>query len=227
MIKNRTITNKKRSFFGTLDSLILLFIITILSFALLSSQTSEAEEKKVFSFNSWAIDLVTSVNYNWGAKALHAYKSQIDYAINNTDLTATEVLDIFWIKSQECNRYDWLCEGFWGWDFWPFQINIIHSEQYYKSRELASNWDLAWLFSYQLNYATQLIRSYKDRFCGEDIFFLIGKTYTNEKRFKCTAVSYNGHPRYKHTFAEITWLKRQIISEWLVNNSNFKEFYNL
>jgi len=81
---------------------------------------------------------------------------------------------------------------------------------------MSSN-QLEWLFKFQLTYANSLVQSYEDRFCGIEHFKIVWVKYTNENRFKCIAKSYNWSKRYKYTYAEIWWLKRQIISDLLFN----------
>jgi hypothetical protein len=123
----------------------------------------------------------------------------------------TRILDLLALKSMECNSYTscvWM-----GWnDIWPFQINKIHKEQYSHSLSLHKQKEFAKLYLYQLSYANGLVDSYMTRFCD------IKRAKTNENRFKCVAVSYNGHPRYKHTYKKIWWLKRQMISDYLFSN---------
>jgi hypothetical protein len=211
-------------------TLLLFFALSLIIFSLVNWNT-EARQPIEFRFNEGVEDLQTSVQYKGYNQAVTAYKAQIETMIKNW-YSATRVLDLLGIKSMECNRYDWLCK----WidrnsgnliDIWPFQINRIHREQFNKSLELFEQDKRAELFLYQLDYANQLVQSYEDRFCGERIFSLIGRDFTNEGRFKCNAVSYNWHPTWKQIFSELAWEKRKIISDWLVENSNFIEFYNL
>lgn len=120
----------------------------------------------------------------------------------------TRILDLLTIKTMECNRYDWKCFN-WN-DVWHFQINKIHKLQYIKSHELFYNsWEL---YKYQLSYANELVESYMDRFCDWK------RAWDNETRFKCIAKSYNWHPRYKQTYADLWWAKRKLITEYIVKS---------
>lgn len=228
------IFTNKRPVFGLFDTILLIIIIIIIvSFII------RGEEKKIvhskpkieFNFNEGVEDLSTSVQYKWYNQAVTAYKSQMREMVARW-YSATRILDLLAIKSMECNRFDWLCKWIdrksWNLiDIWPFQINNIHREHFKESVRLFDLDDRAWLFLYQLSYANQLVQSYEDRFCGEHIFKQIGRTFTNERRFKCNAVSYNWHPTWKQIFSELWWEKRKIISQWLVENSNFVEAFNI
>lgn len=123
----------------------------------------------------------------------------------------TRILDLLALKSMECNKYTSCVWYNWN-DLWPFQINKIHKEQYNKSVELHNQKRYWELFSYQLSYADSLVQSYMDRYCDWKW------SKTNKNRFYCVAVSYNWHPRYKHTYKKIGWEKRKIISDYLFSN---------
>lgn len=211
-------------------SMLLVVYTTILACFVLWIWSSNASVKK-FSFNEWSQDLQSSIQYKWYNQAVIAYKSQIQELINRW-YSATRILDLLWIKSMECNRYDGLCKGYdkhsWNLiDVWPFQINKIHKEQFNYSLQLFDQDNRVELFKYQLSYANWLLQSYEDRFCWEKIFDQIWKDFTNERRFKCMAKSYNWNPTWKYIFSELSWEKRKMIGEWLVNNSNFKEYFNI
>lgn len=133
-------------------------------------------------------------------------------------LSNTRILDLLAIKWMECNSYKGCIWRAWL-DMWPFQINKVHTDVYNKSWQLWNAKEYWKLFNYQLSFANSLIESYEKRFCGEHIFKKIWRKYTNERRFKCVAVSYNGHPRYKHTYKKIWWEKRKAISEFLFSNN--------
>ena len=142
----------------------------------------------------------------------------------------TRILDLLMAKSMECHQYDWNCIWFLRdkkWriieprkiiDYWPFQINRIHTKQFNESLVYKSNKDWWGLFKYQLNYANKLIQSYEDRYCGQHIFEEIGRTYTNERRAKCVYSSYNWS-KNKDYYAKIAWEKRKIISDYLFTNN--------
>jgi len=158
-----------------------------------------------------AIDVKTTINtYNGRTQLVTAYKEQIA-TMKRKGYSDTRILDLLALKSMECNRYDGLCYWHYKLDVWPFQINRIHKDAYVTSFKLISSNQLAWLFDFQLKYANKLVSSYMDRYCGRHIFKLIWRNYSNERRFKCVAVTYNWHPRYKRTYAILAWKKREAI----------------
>lgn len=176
-------------------------------------------KEEVFKWNENSEDLHTSVQYKGYNQAVTAYKAQIGTMVAKW-YSNTRMLDLLALKSMECHQYDGNCKGLKMRDIWPFQINIIHREQYDHSLKLMKSENWSELFVYQLNYANGLVESYMDRFCNKWAFDYIGMTYTNEKRFKCVAVSYNWSPRFKQMYSELAWEKRKIIAEWLKENSN-------
>jgi len=181
--------------------------------------SSTVVEQKHLTFKENSIDLHTSVRWWKYNQAVTVYKPQVQEMIARW-YSRTRILDILGLKNMECHQYNGDCVGMNFADYWPFQINRIHKEIFDNSLKYRQSEDRSWLFRYQLTYANELVESYDARFCWEHIFKQIGRTYTNENRFKCVAVSYNGSPRYKHTYKKIAWLKRQIISDWAVKNIN-------
>lgn len=215
-------TRKERRTLSKSPLFIAFFIIvcTVLLLIFSPNNMEVNAKQEAFSFYEGVEDLNSSVMYNWGAKALTAYKAQINEMIYR-GYTKTQILDLLAIKSMECNRWDWLCYWIDNLDLWPFQINIIHKEMYNYSWELMQNKNSWELFLAQLTFAHWKIIGDEERYCDTDAFSYVGKTYNNENRFRCLALTYNWHPRYKYTYADLGWEKREAIKKWLSNNSNF------
>lgn len=169
-----------------------------------------------FATNETHADLNTTIKYGKYHQAVTVYDAQVE-EMKNRGYNNTRILDLLANKAMECNKFSWLCYWKNNADLWPFQINQVHREQYNHSLYLMKNNKLSELYKYQLTYANWLIQSYEDRFCWKEAFDYIGRKYTNERRYKCVAKSYNWHPRYKTTYAELWWLKRQLISDYLFN----------
>lgn len=161
-----------------------------------------------YKVNKEAPNLQTSVKWGKYNQAVTWYTTQINEMINRW-YSKTRILDLLAFKSMECNSYKWDCIWIKANDVWPFQINKIHREQYDDSLALIKSKEWAVLYRYQLRYANQLVESYMQRFCKWEY------AKTNKKRFQCVAVSYNWHPRYKHTYKQIAWEKRKIIKKHL------------
>lgn len=173
-----------------------------------------------FMINNTKANLETSIkvwNYN---QAITVYDKQVKEMISRW-YSKTKILDLLAIKSMECNRYDWLCYWRNNNDVWPFQINKIHREQYNHSLYLMKKNKLWALFLYQLDYASKLYDSYNERFCWPHIFDTIFRVYTNERHYKCIAVSYNWHPKLKYFYAYAGWKKREVIKEYLIKEFDF------
>lgn len=215
----RIITNKKDT---SLDKFLYIFwIMCVIAIVLLSlwetsaTTPKEAEEKQR---EVMTINYKSSIKWGKYNQAVTIYAKQFE-EMKARGYSNTRILDLLAIKSMECNKYT-SCIGQNWHDIWPFQINRVHKEQYNNSVALHKQQKYATLFLYQLSYANWLIESYEDRFCWKHIFKQIGQTYTNKKRFYCVAVSYNWHPRYKHTYKKIAWLKREMIKKHLIDNNH-------
>lgn len=192
-----------------------------LSYSSLSPTLLEASglQKQAFAWSDGVLDLKGTIHTWRNLQAVTGYKTQVVEMVKR-GYSPTRILDLLALKSMECNRWDGRCIGLNEADLWPFQINRIHKEQYNHSKYLMDSYLLWELYLFQLTYANKLVNSYGNRYCWAHIFAQIGRTYTNERRFKCVAVSYNGSPRYKKTYAFLGWKKRQMISDWLKENSN-------
>jgi len=186
----------------------------LIFFIILWTKWSHAYNNIVNTPNMVAKDVRTNVQYWKYNQLVTAYATQIK-EMQARGYSDTRILDLLALKSMECNRYDGLCYWHNNLDLWPFQINKIHKDEWITSANLMRTNQLEGLFKFQLTYANKLVQSYEDRFCGKEHFDYVGVKYTNENRFKCIAKSYNGSPRYKYTYAELGWLKRQIISDLL------------
>ena len=156
----------------------------------------------------------TTIQWGRYKQPIQVFDTQVNEMIKKW-LKLTRILDLLTLKTNECNRYDWRCFN-WN-DVGHFQINKIHKLQYIKSHELFYNgWEL---FLYQLDYADALVQSYMDRFCDWKW------SWSNERRFKCVARSYNWNKaiwsnwkELRQNYAELWWAKRQIISKYIVEN---------
>jgi len=145
----------------------------------------------------------------WGKynQPVMVFDSQVNEMVKR-GYSLTRILDLLTIKTMECNRYDGKCFN-WN-DVWPFQINKIHKLQYIKSHDLF--YSGAKLFKYQLTFADSLLSFYMDNYCD------LKWSKDNKTRFKCIAISYNGHPRYKVDYANLWWEKREMIKEYIISN---------
>lgn len=132
-------------------------------------------------------------------------------------LSDTRILDLLAILNMECGNYTGKC--FNGNDIWPFQINKIHKKQYHTSWMYYDKQDWGRLFTYQLQYANKLVESYEQGNCKPEYIekYWVGETY-NQKRWRCIAFHYNGHPKYKFAYNKLGWERRELIKQAIYEN---------
>lgn len=152
----------------------------------------------------------TSIKRNNRTYSVQVWRDRVS-TMRSLGYSPTRILDLLAILNMECWSYKWDC--FNGNDVWSFQINKIHKEQYNKSWEFYNNQDWGGLFTYQLKYANRLLDSYEANNCKPEYVskYGIGDTY-NQKRWRCIAFHYNGHPQYKYAYNKLWWKRREIIS---------------
>lgn len=192
-----------------------------LGWLLPKTYADDTEIPKDLKVSKWKIRVYKTSNNNlinasleWNNRwhLITVYDRQIEI-MQHYWYSKTRILDLLALRSMECNLSNWKCKWLNNQDIWPFQINIIHTENYNKSLELWN--DEEKLFKYQLKVANDLLNSYEKNFCWEKHFKAIWKTYNNEERFKCYARCFNWWPN------RVSYAKR-----WLVQREIVKYFYN-
>jgi len=151
----------------------------------------------------------TTLKWNWRTYNVQVWNDRVK-TMKELGYSQTRILDLLAIMNMECWNYKGNCFN-WN-DIWPMQINKIHKEQYNKSWEIYNRKAWGELFEYQIKYANGLVESYEANNCKPEYVekYWIGATY-NQKRWRCVAFHYNGHPTNKFAYNKLGWERREII----------------
>ena len=156
---------------------------------------------------------------NWKAITLRGWS--LEYYKKN-DITLTDTLDLLAINSIECPHNLWICDGG---SIGPFQINMIHKEEYAFAREIFNQpvpGGAEMLYERQMLWTLERFK--KQQAEGG---YCVGLSW--EKRFKCLAKYHNGNntidwngKKLKENYADVSFIMREYIESYVKDHNLFE-----
>lgn len=212
----------------TLLTIIALLFTVSNAQAFLNEDIYSNDKHIIWCINKYTLDYMAFENptnnptacFIWKGYETVVYKSSEYWGlIKQYDLTDT--LDLLTIRALECKDSKGYCNGGWV-DFWPFQLNSIHTQEVKITKDYIAQDKHLELFKYQAQW------TYRVKLHGWAYYKWCEPYATDRKTLsKCRFKLHNGNNKivnwteYKNIYADAGWVIREKILKPYIKNNEY------